>query len=77
MSEEGGRRRDRQGGRILLYLTCGWLARADMELLIWRKKRERDRERGQLHSRVQGSDWETVRDPVQWWQEHSRQILNQ
>ena len=50
---------------------------SDMELLIWRKKRERDSKRGQLHSRGQGSDWETVRDPVEWWQEHSRQILNQ
>ena len=50
---------------------------SDKELLNWRKKRERDSKRGQLHSRGQGSDWETVKDPVQWWQEHGGQLPNQ
>ena len=43
MSDERERRRDRQGGRILLFLACGWLAGAGMN---WRERRERDVERG-------------------------------
>ena len=35
---------------------AGWPAGAGVELLIWRKKRERDRERGTPHSRGQDSD---------------------
>ena len=35
-------RREEEGGRILLYLDCSWLARAGMELLIGRKKTGRE-----------------------------------
>ena len=58
----------KEGGRILLYLPHDRPTGAGMVLLIWRKKRERDSKRGELHSRGQGSDWETVRD---WYPVHS------
>ena len=53
---EGGRREELgQTGRNGPSPT-GWLAGAAMELLIWRKRRERDRERGTLHSRGESLD---------------------
>jgi hypothetical protein len=49
-----------------------FLVVSGMEPLTWRRRRKREsKKRGQLLSRGQGSDWETVRDPVQRWLEHS------